>query len=81
MLQQSSMYFYFNWVKECIDEMDVVLVLFEFKVGEVRVELKVKMDQFFFELKQCCDVFQVMFKIQVDVGEVIWVVVKVDMEK
>ena len=62
MPEHSSVYFYLNWAKERIDEMDATLASLEAKAGQVRADSKAKADQLLADLKKRRDEFEATAK-------------------
>ena len=77
---RSSTYFYLNWAKERIDEMDATLVSLEANANQVQAEFKVKANQLIGDLKKRRDKFQATVKKQAAAGEADWERAKAQLE-
>jgi hypothetical protein len=69
MPEPSSMYFYLDWTKQRIDEMDATLASREAEASLMKVDSKAKADQFIADLKKRRDEFQVKAKAGLEAGE------------
>ena len=80
MPEHSSVYFYLNWAKERIDEMDATLASLEAKTGQVRADSKANADEFIADLKKRRDEFEATAKAQAQAGEAAWQRTKAQLE-
>jgi hypothetical protein len=69
---ESQMHFYFNWVKERIDEMDAAVASLEDKATQVKADSTVKAEQLIADLKKRRDEYEALAKKQVEAGEAAW---------
>jgi hypothetical protein len=63
------MYFYLDWTKQRIDEMDATVASLEAEASLMKVDSKAKADQFIADLKKRRDEFQVRAKAGLEAAE------------
>ncbi|MGO9232723.1 MAG: hypothetical protein ACLP4V_01010 [Methylocella sp.] len=73
MSKHSAVYFYLNWAKERIDEMDAVLASLEANVGEVQADARAKANKALADMRKKRDDFRDTLKKQADANEAEWV--------
>ncbi len=73
MSKHSAAYFYLNWAKERIDEMDAVLASLEANVAEVQADARAKANKALADMRKKRDDFRDTLKKQADANEAEWV--------
>jgi len=73
MSKHSAVYFYLNWAKERIDEMDAVLASLEANVAEVQADARAKANKALADMRKKRDDFRDTLKKLADANEVEWV--------
>lgn len=73
MPKHSTVYFYLNWAKERIDEMDATLASLEAKVSEVQADARAKANQALGDMRKKRDDFRDTLKKQADANEAVWI--------
>ena len=68
MAERSSIYFYLDWTKQRIDEMDATLASLEAEARRMKADSKVKADQLIADLKKRRDEFQARAKGGLEAG-------------
>lgn len=80
MAERSSIYFYLDWTKQRIDEMDATLASLEAEARRMKADSKVKADQLIADLKKRRDEFQARAKGGLEAGEVALQAAKAQLE-
>ncbi len=73
MSKHSAVYFYLNWAKERIDEMDAVLASLEANVAEVQADARAKANNALADMRKKRDDFRDTLKKLADANEAEWV--------
>jgi len=73
MSKHSAVYFYLNWAKERIDEMDAVLASLEANVAEVQADARAKANKALADMRKKRDDFRDTLKKLADANEAEWV--------
>ena len=73
MSKHSAVYFYLNWAKERIDEMDAVLASLEANVAEVQADARANANKALADMRKKRDDFRDTLKKLADANEVEWV--------
>jgi paraquat-inducible protein B len=73
MSKHSAVYFYLNWAKERIDEMDAVLASLEANVAEVQADARAKANTALADMRKKRDDFRDALKKLADANEAEWV--------
>jgi len=68
----SNLYFYLNWAKERIDEMDAVLTSLQSRAAQVSADSRAAADQLVADLRSKRDAFQNDLRRQAEAGEAAW---------
>ena len=80
MPERSSMYFYLDWTKQRIDEMDATLASLEAEASRMKADSKAKADQLIADLKKQRDEFQAKAKAGLEACEVALQAAKAQLE-
>jgi predicted nucleic acid-binding Zn-ribbon protein len=80
MPEHSSIYFYLNWTKERLDEMDAALASLETKASKLTADAKVNAEELIGDLKRRRDEFQAKTKAQAEASEAAWEGAKTQLE-
>ena len=73
MAKHSAVYFYLNWAKERIDEMDAILASLEANVAEVHADARAKANQALADMRKKRDDFRDTLKKHADADEAAWI--------
>jgi len=73
MPKHSAVYFYLNWAKERIDEMDATLASMEANVARVQADARAKANQALADMRKKRDDFRDTLKKQADANEATWI--------
>jgi hypothetical protein len=73
MPKHSAVYFYLNWAKERIDEMDATLASMEANVAHVQADARAKANQALADMREKRDDFRDTLKKQADANEATWI--------
>ena len=73
MPKHSAVYFYLNWAKERIDEMDATLASMEANVAHVQADARAKANQALADMRKKRDDFRDTLKKQADANEATWI--------
>ena len=73
MPKHSAVYFYLNWAKERIDEMDATLASMEAHVAHVQADARAKANQALADMRKKRDDFRDTLKKQADANEATWI--------
>ena len=73
MAKHSAVYFYLNWAKERIDEMDAILASLEGNVAEVHADARAKANQALADMRKKRDDFRDTLKKHADADEAAWI--------
>jgi hypothetical protein len=73
MTKHSAVYFYLNWAKERIDEMDAILASLEVNVAEVHADARAKANQALADMRKKRDDFRDTLKKHADADEAAWI--------
>jgi DNA gyrase/topoisomerase IV subunit A len=71
--KHSAVYFYLNWAKERIDEMDAILASLEANVAEVHADARAKANQALADMRKKRDEFRNTLKKHADADEAAWI--------
>jgi hypothetical protein len=70
--KHSAVYFYLNWAKERIDEMDAILASLESNVAEIHADARAKATQALADMRKKRDDFRDTLKRHADADEAAW---------